>query len=292
VLTAIYRPASLIPEVILRACPSTTNGNEQAHCSANHDGVNLTLLGGIMQGRDFDEHAAQSMEIHTLLGINTCGQDSTHVCWAMRSIVQQGNITLLVIVLFKSDMLLALVQRRQATVAIAKHAPSRQSNNLISASTPENHDIVPPSLLVQYPPCPTHTLKCALQSDVTGAPDLWPRCTATILQPSLYQHHTKGKLPLSHFSTLTDALNDTIATRRSGTIVLPPSTYVSMLQHALTPGANIIDYWPPPEVISNSTADMCNNHSLESMWYPIQIPLSQFSTLAGAIDKGPLLKRR
>lgn len=110
ILAAIYRPASLIPEVIWRACPSTTNSNEQAHRSANRDGVNLTLLGGIMRGRDFDERAAQSIEIHALLGINTRDQDSTHVRRATRSIVRQGNIILFVIVLFKSDILLALVQ--------------------------------------------------------------------------------------------------------------------------------------------------------------------------------------
>ncbi|KAG2116152.1 hypothetical protein DEU56DRAFT_748432 [Suillus clintonianus] len=92
VLAAIYRPASLIPEIIWRACPSTTNGNEQAHRSANRDGVNLTLLGGIMRGRDFDERAAQSMGVHMSLGINTRDQDATHVCRATRSIVRQGNI--------------------------------------------------------------------------------------------------------------------------------------------------------------------------------------------------------
>ncbi|KIK44261.1 hypothetical protein CY34DRAFT_80290 [Suillus luteus UH-Slu-Lm8-n1] len=110
VLAAIYRPASLIPEVIWRACPSTTNGNEQAHRSANRDSVNLTLLGGIMRGRDFDERAARSMEVHSSLGINTRDQDSTHIRRASRSIVRQGNIILFVGVLFKSDILLALVQ--------------------------------------------------------------------------------------------------------------------------------------------------------------------------------------
>ncbi|KAG2741734.1 hypothetical protein P692DRAFT_201652917, partial [Suillus brevipes Sb2] len=88
VLAAIYRPASLIPKVIWRACPSTTNGNEQAHWSANLDGVNLTLLGGIMRGRNFDERAAQGMEVHSLLGINTRDQDSTHIRRASRSIIR------------------------------------------------------------------------------------------------------------------------------------------------------------------------------------------------------------
>jgi hypothetical protein len=55
-LPALYHPASLIPEDIWCACPATTNGNEQAHHNVNHDSVNLTLLGGIMRGRAFDDH--------------------------------------------------------------------------------------------------------------------------------------------------------------------------------------------------------------------------------------------
>ncbi|KAG2742423.1 hypothetical protein P692DRAFT_20821992 [Suillus brevipes Sb2] len=49
-LPALYRPASFIPEDIWRACPTTTNGNEQAHRNINRDGVHLTLLRGIMRG--------------------------------------------------------------------------------------------------------------------------------------------------------------------------------------------------------------------------------------------------
>ncbi|KAG2343047.1 hypothetical protein BDR05DRAFT_885114, partial [Suillus weaverae] len=49
-LPALYRPESFIPENIWRACPATTNGNEQPHRNVNCDGVNLTLLGGIMSG--------------------------------------------------------------------------------------------------------------------------------------------------------------------------------------------------------------------------------------------------
>ncbi|KAG1851301.1 hypothetical protein DFJ58DRAFT_426079 [Suillus subalutaceus] len=42
-LPALYRPTSFITEDIWRACPATTNGNEQAHRNVNRDGVNLTL---------------------------------------------------------------------------------------------------------------------------------------------------------------------------------------------------------------------------------------------------------
>ncbi|KAG1847022.1 hypothetical protein DFJ58DRAFT_730350 [Suillus subalutaceus] len=125
----------------------------------NRDGVNLTLLGGVMRGRDFDERAAQSMEIHNLLGINTRDQDSPR------------------------DEI---------------HRSTRPRNNTNSVSTSENHDIVP----------------SALRSDVTGAPELWPRWTTAIPTPRRGQ---------------------TSAEKGSGTIVPPPSTYVSTLQHALTP---------------------------------------------------------
>ncbi|KAF9220840.1 hypothetical protein BS17DRAFT_643440, partial [Gyrodon lividus] len=53
-LPALYFPKSLMPADFWKACPTTTNGNEQAHRSINHDGVHLTLLGGIMRGYDYD----------------------------------------------------------------------------------------------------------------------------------------------------------------------------------------------------------------------------------------------
>ncbi|KAL4061961.1 hypothetical protein V8B97DRAFT_1878419, partial [Scleroderma yunnanense] len=47
-LPALCFPKSLIPHNIWRACPMTTNGNEQSHHNINQDGTNLTVLGGIM----------------------------------------------------------------------------------------------------------------------------------------------------------------------------------------------------------------------------------------------------
>ncbi|KAG1869710.1 hypothetical protein C8R48DRAFT_597246 [Suillus tomentosus] len=49
-LPTLYHPVSFIPEDIWCACQTTTNGNEQAHRNINHDGMHLTLLGGIMRG--------------------------------------------------------------------------------------------------------------------------------------------------------------------------------------------------------------------------------------------------
>lgn len=93
-LPALYRPASFIPEDIWRACPTTTNGNEQAHRNINRDGVHLTLLGGIMRGRAFDDRAAQSIDVHASLGIGTRDRDATHAYRASRSITRQGNLRL------------------------------------------------------------------------------------------------------------------------------------------------------------------------------------------------------
>ncbi|KAG2040955.1 hypothetical protein BDR03DRAFT_73762 [Suillus americanus] len=74
--------------MIWRACPATTNGNEQAHRNVNRDGVNLTLLGGIMRGRVFDDRAAQSVDlmfchhVHVSLGMAfvIVNRDSTQPC--------------------------------------------------------------------------------------------------------------------------------------------------------------------------------------------------------------------
>ncbi|KAF8180705.1 hypothetical protein K438DRAFT_2021287 [Mycena galopus ATCC 62051] len=60
---AIYQPASLIPLEIWKAAPSTSNGNEQAHRNINRDGVNLTMLGGIMRGMQYDARAMDALQL-------------------------------------------------------------------------------------------------------------------------------------------------------------------------------------------------------------------------------------
>ncbi|KAG2040066.1 hypothetical protein BDR03DRAFT_950183 [Suillus americanus] len=77
------------------ACSATTNGNEQAHRNVNRDGANLTLLGGIMRGRAFDDRAAQSIidsmfMCHCALAFVIVNRDSTHVYRASRSITRQA----------------------------------------------------------------------------------------------------------------------------------------------------------------------------------------------------------
>ena len=92
-LKAIYRPASFIPEEIWKACPATTNGNEQAHRDVNRDGTNLTLLGGIMQGKAYDNRAAASIHTHQHEKVYTRDQTATHTRRASRSIARLGNFT-------------------------------------------------------------------------------------------------------------------------------------------------------------------------------------------------------
>ncbi|KIJ08971.1 hypothetical protein PAXINDRAFT_88132, partial [Paxillus involutus ATCC 200175] len=94
-LPALYFPKSLMPAEIWKACPRTTNGNEQAHRSINRDGTNLTLLGGVMRGQDYDERAATSIGIHDAYGINTCDRGSTHAHRASRAISRLGQYFLL-----------------------------------------------------------------------------------------------------------------------------------------------------------------------------------------------------
>ncbi|KAG0704065.1 hypothetical protein DFH29DRAFT_997951 [Suillus ampliporus] len=86
VLPAIYRPMSLIPLYIWKASPSTMNGNEQAHRNVNRDGINLTLLAGIMRGYQYDVRAMSSIDLHITHGINTRDREATHVHRAKRAV--------------------------------------------------------------------------------------------------------------------------------------------------------------------------------------------------------------
>ncbi|KIK99371.1 hypothetical protein PAXRUDRAFT_132185, partial [Paxillus rubicundulus Ve08.2h10] len=94
-LPALYFPKSLMLAKIWKACPWTTNGNEQAHCSINQDGTNLTLLGGVMHGQDYDEQAATSIDIHNAYGMNICDRGSTHAHRTLWDISRLGQYPLL-----------------------------------------------------------------------------------------------------------------------------------------------------------------------------------------------------
>ena len=85
-LPALYQPLSLIPIEIWKSAPSTTNGNEQAHRNINRDGVNLTMLGGIMRGMQYDARAMGALELHSTQGIYSRNQTATHFRRLQRSL--------------------------------------------------------------------------------------------------------------------------------------------------------------------------------------------------------------
>ncbi|TDL13756.1 hypothetical protein BD410DRAFT_720612 [Rickenella mellea] len=88
---AIYQPVSKIPIEVWRASPATTNGNEQAHRGINRDGVNLTLLAGIMRGMQYDARAIKSIVSFAEVGIHSRDQTSTHFYRTSRAVGRQGS---------------------------------------------------------------------------------------------------------------------------------------------------------------------------------------------------------
>ncbi|KAJ8468567.1 hypothetical protein ONZ45_g17202 [Pleurotus djamor] len=77
-LPALYQPLSKIPIQIWKSAPTSTNGNEQAHRSINRDGTNMTLLGAIMRGMQYDARVATSSLLYASTGIYSRDQTSTH----------------------------------------------------------------------------------------------------------------------------------------------------------------------------------------------------------------------
>ncbi|KAK7001956.1 hypothetical protein R3P38DRAFT_3326837 [Favolaschia claudopus] len=88
-LPALYQPMSLIPLEIWKAAPATTNGNEQAHRNVNRDGVNLTILGGIMRGMQYDARAMAAISLYSSQGIYSRDQTSTHFRRTQRSVARR-----------------------------------------------------------------------------------------------------------------------------------------------------------------------------------------------------------
>ncbi|KJA15069.1 hypothetical protein HYPSUDRAFT_59028 [Hypholoma sublateritium FD-334 SS-4] len=78
VLPAIYQPQSLIPYLIWKSAPSSSNGNEQSHRNVNRDGVGLTILAGIMRGMQFDARLEASRKLFKTQGIFSRDQMATH----------------------------------------------------------------------------------------------------------------------------------------------------------------------------------------------------------------------
>ncbi|KAF8974325.1 hypothetical protein BDZ97DRAFT_11979 [Flammula alnicola] len=85
-LPALYRPYSFIPVHVWKASPPSSNGNEQSHRAVYRDGVNLTILGGVMRGWQYDRRAFSSLNLHASQGIYTRDQASTHFYRFERSV--------------------------------------------------------------------------------------------------------------------------------------------------------------------------------------------------------------
>ncbi|KAF8581006.1 hypothetical protein K439DRAFT_1619372 [Ramaria rubella] len=77
-LAALYQPASKISIEVWKASPSTSNGNEQAHHSINHDGVKLMMLAGIMHGMQYDSCAMTGLKLLSTYSISSRDQQPTH----------------------------------------------------------------------------------------------------------------------------------------------------------------------------------------------------------------------
>ncbi len=77
-LAAIYQPESLIPYLIWKSAPSSSNGNEQSHRNVNRDGVGLTILAGIMRGMQFDARLEAGRKLFKTQGIYSRDQMATH----------------------------------------------------------------------------------------------------------------------------------------------------------------------------------------------------------------------
>ncbi|KAJ7719857.1 hypothetical protein B0H14DRAFT_2412069 [Mycena olivaceomarginata] len=91
-LPALYQPASLIPLEIWKSAPSTTNGNKQSHHNVNRDGVNLTMLGAIMRGMQYDARAMGALELHASQGIYSRDQTAPHFRRLQHSLNRHGNV--------------------------------------------------------------------------------------------------------------------------------------------------------------------------------------------------------
>ncbi|KAF8587722.1 hypothetical protein K439DRAFT_1614148 [Ramaria rubella] len=83
-LAALYQPLSKIPIDIWKASPSTSNGNERAHCSINHD--------GIMCGMQYDSRAMSGIDLLCRYGIPSRDQPPTHFQRAARAISQASMV--------------------------------------------------------------------------------------------------------------------------------------------------------------------------------------------------------
>ena len=89
-LPALYWPASRMLLEVWKACPPTTNGNEQVHRNVNCDGIGLTLLAGVMQGKYYNKRALEGIVGTKETGVLYHDDISTHHFRKVRAVTRKG----------------------------------------------------------------------------------------------------------------------------------------------------------------------------------------------------------
>ncbi|KAF8572605.1 hypothetical protein K439DRAFT_1625662 [Ramaria rubella] len=67
----------ILADMRVQASPSNSNGNEQAHCNINRDGIKLTMLAGIMRGMQYDSRPMSGLELLRTYGISSRDRQQT-----------------------------------------------------------------------------------------------------------------------------------------------------------------------------------------------------------------------
>lgn len=90
-LPALYQPASLIPLDIWKGMTLSTNSGEQQHRNVYRDGVNLTMLAGIIRGMQYDWRAMVSIDLYRTTGIQYRDEPATYTFRIGRSVARHGE---------------------------------------------------------------------------------------------------------------------------------------------------------------------------------------------------------
>ncbi|KAF5313764.1 hypothetical protein D9619_013715 [Psilocybe cf. subviscida] len=200
-LPAVYQPYSLIPLDVWKASPSSTNGNEQSHRNIYRDGVNLTILGGIMRGMQYDARASVSILLVDSHGIHARDQQATHFQRYERSLHRQLK-----------------VQREQQ-----KMRPQPRSNSTHPTASGSLQDLRPQQM---RPP-----LDEGYGALATGSTSTMPSPFRVDLSP-FYDSRLRVKADSGSITTSTALSFDATLPSRGMDTTLPPPLYHGPLQPA------------------------------------------------------------
>ena len=195
-IPALYQPCSLIPLCIWKASPSTTNGNEQAHCNINRDGIGLTLLAGVMRGQQYDKRMISSINLHISQGINSRDTIATHTFRATRSISRTG--TKQAQVKIKAKQIIVHVQQRQHDSKKANRKSGQQLGNDVKQQTQQ---------IQAY----DNNISLNSNSTLQLAGEVHPLDTDNTTPTTTNINYP---FTISTYSTLTDALNTNVRGKR------------------------------------------------------------------------------